>query len=263
MTRVNRPEQKEPPPRPPTPVRPREAQASPLAREGFDPPKFQSPSQVAEISEKLAPKHGDRRMGSDPKTETNCSIYTFDVIKTAVERDGGKLDSTFQLQWMNAVDEHALFNGKDKNSFGPANALRSSRLGYMVGNIDGENFDDASKKFMKGDFVQLQGHGGGHQGVLTGWGREENGRPYLEIRGFQRNPDTGWIDVNVKRAHLYEADGYNNGYEYDRAIVARYDPNETYKPRPKIEIAEPKSFRDTFEIAPLKTSDLIGHLRLR
>ena len=263
MSRVNRPDTKELPPRPPTPVRPNQVRTASPSGDGFDPPQFQSPGQVADISEKLASKHGDRRMGSDPKTESNCSIYTFDVIKTAVEKDGGKLDSKFQLQWMNAVDEHSLFDGKDKNSFGPANALRSSCLGYMVGNVDSTNFEDASKKFMKGDFVQLQGHGGGHQGVLTGWGTDENGKHWLDIRGFQRNPDTGWIDVNVKRVHLHDPEGYNNGYEYDRAIVARYDPNETYRPRRPTELLAAPRLLDSFEIAPLKTSDLLGHLRLR
>lgn len=261
MTRVNRLERRELPLETPPPPRPEAQSRSGGPGDGFEPPRFQSPGDIDRLSDKLGAKHSGLRFGSDPKTESNCSIYTFDVIKNAVERDGGKLDSKFQLQWMNASPD-ARFDGQDKNGFGPANALRSSGLGYMVANTDPDNFDTASKRFMKGDFVQLQGLGG-HQGVLVDWGKDENDRAWLDVRGFQRNKETGDIDVNVKRVYLGHDPDMYRGNEYDRAIVARYDPNETYRPRPKVELSAPTSIQEAFKLDPIKPSDLLGHLRLR
>lgn len=246
----------------PLPPRPEATGAASGPGDGFEKPGFQSPADMERLSEKVGAEHSGRMFGSDPKTESNCSIYTFDVIKHAVEKDGGKLDAKFQLQWMNAVDPNAKFDGEDRQAFGPANALKSSRLGYMVANANPDNFDLVSKRFMKGDFVQLQG-AGGHQGVLVDWGRDDKDRPWLALRGFQHNPKTGEYDVNVKKVYLKNPDGWYNYNEYDRAIVARYDPNETYRPQPKVELQPPRSLQETFKIDPLKPSDLLGHLRLR
>lgn len=262
MTRVHRLERREL--KLESPLTPRSTAIGQLTPpgDGFERRRFQSPADVDRISEQVGLKHSGLEFGSDAKTQSNCSIYTFDVIKHTVEKDGGKLDAKFQLQWMNAVDPNAQFDGKDPKAFGPANALKSSGLGYMVANANAENFDLVSKRFMKGDFVQLQG-AGGHQGVLMDWGKDEEKGAWMAIRGFQHNKETGGYDVNVKRVYIQDPEGAYHYNQYDRAIVARYDPNETYRVRPKVELAPPRSLQDSFKIDPLQPSDLLGHLRLR